>query len=41
MQENIRSRPIWHTAMPPHWIGKPMHSLRLATILANLRRVRP
>lgn len=39
MPDNIHCRPI----MPPtnlaaHWHGKPMHALRLATILANLKR---
>ena len=40
MPANIHCRPI----MPPsnlaaYWHGKPMHALRLATILANLRRL--
>ena len=40
MPDNVHSRPI----MPPsylaaHWHGKPMHALRLATILSNLRRL--
>lgn len=24
--------------VPAHWIGKPMHSLRLRTIFANVQR---
>lgn len=39
MADNTASRPIMPpTWLAPHWHGKPMHALRLATINANLKR---
>lgn len=36
MLENKRLRPN----LSGHWMGKPMHALRLATIEANAKRIR-